>query len=101
MWRALIATRFREGRAPALAFVLAFLAAAPPAAGVLLADPDPAPPATFLIETLTVEGTRRASPGLIVAESLLRKGQSYTETALRQGVYRVRRLPFVRAARFS
>lgn len=101
MWRGLNGTRLRGGHALPLAIAFALLAAAAPPADAHLIDPDPAPPPTFLIERITVEGTRHASPDLIVAESLLRAGQSYTETALRQGVYRVRRLPFVRAARFS
>ncbi len=87
-----------------LAIALAVVCAAAPLARghtALEADLAAVPPAVFFIEKITVEGTRQASPDLIVAESLLRAGQSYTETALRQGVYRVRRLPFVRAARFS
>lgn len=59
------------------------------------------PPATFLIETITVEGLRHASPDLIVAESLLTAGRSYGEGALRQGVYRIKRLPFIVDASFA
>lgn len=74
----------------------------PPAAGHEALQADPAATAVeFRIETITVEGNEHAAASLIVAESLLRAGESYTEAALRQGVYRVRRLPFVRAARFS
>ena len=101
MRRGLYGTRSRGGSALPIAIALALLAAVAPPAGAQLIDPAPAPPPTFPIERITVEGARHASPDLIVAESLLRAGQSYTETVLRQGVYRVRRLPFVRAARFS
>ncbi len=103
MRRAAIGNHLRGGRAWALAIACAWaFAAAPPASGQEVPGGDPPDaPAAFLLETITVEGTRHASPELILAESLLRAGQSYTETALRQGVYRVRRLPFVRAARFA
>jgi hypothetical protein len=56
----------------------------------------------FLIQTLTVEGTRReASRGILIEESLLKPGQTYSERELREAIYRVRRLPFVFSADFS
>lgn len=56
----------------------------------------------FLIETITVEGVgREAARGIIVAESLLQEGESYSEDELRKAVYRVKRLPFVVEADFS
>lgn len=58
-------------------------------------------PAGFLIETITVEGTRRAAANIVEAETRLREGQTYTEEDLRQAVYRVHRLPFVLDATFS
>ncbi|HKV06720.1 MAG TPA: BamA/TamA family outer membrane protein [Thermoanaerobaculia bacterium] len=59
-------------------------------------------PERFLIETITVSGVgREAARGIIVAESLLREGESYSEDELRKAVYRVKRLPFVVEADFS
>ncbi len=55
----------------------------------------------FYIESVAVEGVRRASPQLIVSESLLEAGMAYSEAELRQAVYRVGRLPFVLEADFS
>lgn len=56
----------------------------------------------FLIQTLAVEGTRReASRGLLIEESLLEPGRTYSERELREAVYRIRRLPFVLSADFS
>ncbi|HEX2225310.1 MAG TPA: hypothetical protein VHN15_14010, partial [Thermoanaerobaculia bacterium] len=56
----------------------------------------------FLIETITVEGTRReASQGILLEESLLEAGQTYSERELRDAIYRIRRLPFVLSADFS
>lgn len=55
----------------------------------------------FLLEAITVEGLERASPELIIAESLLEPGRSYTEEDLRDAVFRVRRLPFVLDAELS
>lgn len=50
----------------------------------------------FLVERIAVEGVKRETARRIVlSESLLREGQSYTEQELREAVYRVRRLPFV------
>ena len=84
----------------ALFFCLAAGAAAP---GPALAQGAPEVQAPrFLIETITVEGTRReASRGILLEESLLEPGQAYSERELREAIYRVRRLPFVFSADFS
>jgi len=58
-------------------------------------------PARFLIERITVEGTKEAAANIIRSETLLRPGESYSEGQLRQAVYRVHRLPFVLDASFS
>jgi outer membrane protein assembly factor BamA len=59
-------------------------------------------PERFLIEKITVSGIRReAAQGIVVAESLLEEGESYSEDELRKAVYRVKRLPFVIEADFS
>ena len=59
-------------------------------------------PERFLIETITVSGVKReAARDIVVAESLLEAGESYTEDELRKAVYRVKRLPFVVEADFS
>ncbi|MCG8459629.1 MAG: BamA/TamA family outer membrane protein, partial [Holophagales bacterium] len=55
----------------------------------------------FYIETIRVDGLRRASADLIVAESLLLEGFEYTEADLLQAVFRIQRLPFVLDASFS
>ncbi len=62
----------------------------------------PAQPSTKLwIETIVVDGLTYASSALIVAEARLVGEQSYSESALRDAVHRVRRLPFVRDAEFE
>ncbi len=58
-------------------------------------------PASFRIETITVETTREAAAGIIEAETLLKEGGTYDEDDLRQAVSRVHRLPFVLGADFS
>src|SRR4051794_17102739 len=58
-------------------------------------------PDRFLIERITVEGTKEAAANIIRSETLLRPGESYNEGELRQAVYRVHRLPFVLDASFS
>jgi hypothetical protein len=79
-----------------LAAVLSFLAT-----GVAHgAEPASSVP-SFLIETVRVEGTRHASPEIVVSESRLREGESYTEAELLEAVYRIRRLPFVLDATFA
>jgi hypothetical protein len=58
-------------------------------------------PDRFLIERITVEGTKEAAANIIRSETLLRPGESYNEGELRLAVYRVHRLPFVLDASFS
>lgn len=55
----------------------------------------------FLIEAITVEDAKHISSEIIVAESLLAAGESYTEEELRQAVHRIVRLPFILDAEFS
>lgn len=55
----------------------------------------------LLIESVTVEGAKRTSPELIVAESLLETGRSYSEVELQAAVRRIQRLPFILDTRFS
>jgi hypothetical protein len=52
-------------------------------------------PARFLIDSISVRGLERASTDVIVGESLIVGGRTYTEIELRQAAYRVKRLPFV------
>jgi hypothetical protein len=61
----------------------------------------PQEPARFLIETITVVGPNEAAANIVLAETLLEKGKTYTEDQLRQAVYRVHRLPFVLDASFA
>lgn len=53
------------------------------------------------IEAITVEGLRHARSELVLAESLLVPGRSYTEGQLRDAADRLRRLPFLLDARMS
>ncbi|MFP5285132.1 MAG: hypothetical protein ACLGI9_05280 [Thermoanaerobaculia bacterium] len=64
-------------------------------------EPVAAEPARFLIETITVETSRKASAGIIESETLLEEGGTYSEDDLRRAVARVHRLPFVLDATFS
>jgi hypothetical protein len=53
-------------------------------------------PEMFLVERIVVEGLDSAAARqIVVSESLLREGRSYSEAGLREAVYRVKRLPFV------
>lgn len=54
----------------------------------------------FLIERFAVSGVRYASPRIIVAESRLREGRSYSESELAAAIGRIERLPFVVFADF-
>lgn len=56
-----------------------------------------APPSepTFLIEGISIEGAERFSPEILVAESQLEEGRSYSEDQLREAVHRIVRLPLV------
>lgn len=86
-------------RGPVLCFalLLVWVASAPP----LFAQEEETDPASFFIETISVEGARHASTKLVLSESLLVPGRSYAESELRLGVYRIKRLPFILDARFS
>jgi hypothetical protein len=57
-------------------------------------------PVTFPIDSVSVEGLRYASPAIIIAESKLEAGSSYTEPQLRDAMSRITRLPFVVHADF-
>ena len=81
-------------RASRLAWILLILLSSLPARGQ-------EEPARFLIERITVEGTKEAAANIIRSETLLRAGDSYSEGQLRQAIYRVHRLPFVLDASFS
>ncbi|MCP4205179.1 MAG: BamA/TamA family outer membrane protein [bacterium] len=84
----------RRGATWALLLLLssASLAAQPPAA--------PEPP-RFEIEMIAVEGAEKISPEIVISESHLEQGGSYTESELRDARYRIVRLPFVLDAEFS
>lgn len=56
---------------------------------------------SFYIEEILVEGHRHVSPGIVVAESLLKTGSSYTEDELREAIYRIKRLPFLLGVDFE
>jgi hypothetical protein len=49
----------------------------------------------FSIESIRVTGIRYVSPDIVIAESRLAVGRSYTEVEIRDAVARVHRLPFV------
>jgi hypothetical protein len=56
----------------------------------------------FQIETITVEGGRRAATQeIVIAESQLRGGRTWSERELREAIYRIRRLPFIVHADFA
>ena len=55
----------------------------------------------FYIEEIEVEGLKRASPEVVISESLLTPGREYSESDLRNAIYRINRLPFVLESRFS
>jgi len=55
----------------------------------------------FLIESIRVEKAEKFSADIIVAESRLTAGRSYTEQELRDAVYRIVRLPLILDAEFS
>ncbi len=52
-------------------------------------------PPRFPIETIAVEGTRHVSQEILLSESRLTEGETYSEAELLEAVYRIRRLPFV------
>jgi outer membrane protein assembly factor BamA len=77
----------RSARAPLLALVLLVVGAA---------RGDAEEPPAFLVERIVVEGLARPSAQqIVVSESLLRAGNSYSEGELRAAVYRVKRLLWV------
>ncbi len=80
---------------------LALAADAPQAAPSPVAATEAVSPPSFLIEKVVVEGARHGSEKIVVAETLLRPGSSYTEAQLREALQRVERLPFVVLADFS
>jgi hypothetical protein len=59
------------------------------------AQPDAPEPPRFELEEIAVEGQRRVSSEIVISQSLLVAGRSYSESELRDGLHRVRRLPFV------
>ncbi len=72
------------------------------APALLAAQPAAAPkPPRFEIETITVEGAEKISPEIVISESHLGQGGSYTESELRDARYRIVRLPFVLDAEFA
>ncbi len=56
---------------------------------------------SFFIEQIRVDGLKRASERILLAEARLEPGQAYSESALREAVFRINRLAFVLDARFS
>jgi hypothetical protein len=64
------------------------------------AGADSAP--SYLVEKITVTGNRRpASARIVLSESLLREGRSYTEDEVRVAIRRIKRLPFIVEADFA
>ncbi len=55
----------------------------------------------LIIETISVENAARFKASIIVSESLLMAGDSYTEVQLRDAIRRVNRLPFILGAEFT
>lgn len=60
-----------------------------------------AEPVRFQIESIEVTGGGARIQSIVIAQSLLREGQTYSEAELADAVSRIRRLPFVRAVSFS
>jgi hypothetical protein len=60
-----------------------------------------AEPARFHVEGIDITGGGVRIQSIVVAQSLLREGQTYSEAELADAVSRIRRLPFVRAVSFS
>ncbi|CAM2069981.1 hypothetical protein SCOR_31690 [Sulfidibacter corallicola] len=56
---------------------------------------------TFFIEQIEIQSRGRVPEGVILAESLLREGQAYTESQLKSAGQRINRLPFVLESRFQ
>ncbi len=64
-------------------------AAAEPETGLRLEE------GRFFLEAISVEGVVSFAPQIVVAESLLEKGRTYSESELRDAVHRIKRLPLV------
>ncbi len=90
-------TRATATTVSGLALTLVILLALPSAAEAVRLTPEP----SFFIETISVEGARQVSPEIILSESLLEAGKTYSESQLLEAIYRINRLPFVLEARFS
>ncbi len=76
-------------------FACAWPAAEPASADLLGVEP------TLFIESIQVNGLNQIKPELIIAESLLVEGASYSEPELQQAVFRLQRLPFILDAGFA
>jgi hypothetical protein len=55
----------------------------------------------FYLEVITVEGVTSFAPEIVLSESLLEEGRTYTEAELRGAVHRIKRLPLVLDAELS
>jgi outer membrane protein assembly factor BamA len=81
---------------PVLVFILAAAIRCLAAGGAAAAEP------RFLIEKISIEGVKRhGAQAIIVSQSRLKIGQSYTERELQEAVYRVKHLPFVIGAELA
>ncbi|HWS72342.1 MAG TPA: hypothetical protein VN605_09515 [Thermoanaerobaculia bacterium] len=49
----------------------------------------------FLVESISIDGARWSAPRILIAESKLVPGRTYTEAELHDALLRVQRLPFV------
>jgi hypothetical protein len=58
-------------------------------------------PTRFFIENIVVRDAERVSPDVVIAESRLSPGESYSEADLRDASARLGRLPFLLSADFS
>lgn len=92
--------RWRRKRAHRLAAIVATLLAAGipclPAAAAPPAAPAPSAAPQFLIEKISIEGVKRhGAQAIILSQSYLKTGRSYTERELQEAVYRIKHLPFV------
>jgi len=86
--------RWRWKRSHRLAPMLACILAAGSHCLPTAAAPSAAP--RFLIEKISIEGVKRpGARAIILSQSYLETGRSYTERELQEAVYRIKRLPFV------
>jgi hypothetical protein len=93
MWRSASSAspRFKLPRLAAMVAV-----ALTPWLAAAAARPAAAQAPRFLIESIKVEGVNSSSAqAIVISQSYLKTGQSYTERELQEAVYRVKRLPFV------